>query len=307
MLVVAFASIAIVDTQQKRTREQRERESSLNLVEGVLYAQGFQLARSWPGTVGSRAHPGGRRPPPPPAVRRPRRCSRTPTTSTRAPRRRGRPGARQRGSAGVVLRADLGDAAQSGTNRLTDRDTRVPPLVAGTPTATAAVGVGRAIVRGAAQRRGDTQARAPRRVHPAGGRDRGRDRHRQQRQPGQDLRRRVERRRALQPSSDGCVSDPGGIQPAGDAGQPAEPDDAAAARALQAARERRRQVLRRLREHPAPAAGTNLSGPVVFVDNCTNGGRLGSRPCAQPLPPQPAGGGNGLSRPCINPTRASAA
>jgi Tfp pilus assembly protein PilX len=49
MLVVALASMAIVDTQTKRSREQRERESSLNLAEGALYAQGFQLAQAWPG------------------------------------------------------------------------------------------------------------------------------------------------------------------------------------------------------------------------------------------------------------------
>ena len=51
MLIIALASIAIVDTQQTRSREQRERESTLNLAEGALFAQGFQLARGWPGTA----------------------------------------------------------------------------------------------------------------------------------------------------------------------------------------------------------------------------------------------------------------
>lgn len=50
MLTVAFASVALVDTQQKQNRFQRERESSLNLSEGVLSAQGFVLAQKWPGT-----------------------------------------------------------------------------------------------------------------------------------------------------------------------------------------------------------------------------------------------------------------
>jgi Tfp pilus assembly protein PilX len=51
MLIIAMASISLVDTQQERSREQRERESSLNLAEGALFAQGFTLAKSWPGTA----------------------------------------------------------------------------------------------------------------------------------------------------------------------------------------------------------------------------------------------------------------
>jgi len=49
MLSVALASISLADTGQERSREQRERESALNLVEGVLYSQGFTLAQGWPG------------------------------------------------------------------------------------------------------------------------------------------------------------------------------------------------------------------------------------------------------------------
>jgi type II secretory pathway pseudopilin PulG len=49
MLSVALASFAFVDGQQRRAAEQRQRETALNLAEGVLYAQGFALARSWPG------------------------------------------------------------------------------------------------------------------------------------------------------------------------------------------------------------------------------------------------------------------
>ena len=48
MMAVGLASISLVDTQQKRTREQRAFESGLNLGEAVLYAQGFKLTRSWP-------------------------------------------------------------------------------------------------------------------------------------------------------------------------------------------------------------------------------------------------------------------
>lgn len=51
MVSVALASFAFVDGGQNRTREQRERESSLNLTEGVLYSQGFALAQKWPGNA----------------------------------------------------------------------------------------------------------------------------------------------------------------------------------------------------------------------------------------------------------------
>jgi Tfp pilus assembly protein PilX len=51
MLSLALSSFAFVDGQQRRAAEQRQRESALNLAEGVLYAQGFALARSWPGNA----------------------------------------------------------------------------------------------------------------------------------------------------------------------------------------------------------------------------------------------------------------
>lgn len=54
MLAVGLSSFAFVDGQQVRAREQRARETSLNLTEAVLYSQGFALARTWPGNA-----PGG--------------------------------------------------------------------------------------------------------------------------------------------------------------------------------------------------------------------------------------------------------
>ena len=51
MLIMSMAAVAIVDNGTTRSREQRERESGLNLTEGVLFAQGFMLARSWPGNA----------------------------------------------------------------------------------------------------------------------------------------------------------------------------------------------------------------------------------------------------------------
>lgn len=51
MLAVGLSSFAFVDGGQQRSREQRERETSLNLTEAVLYSQGFALAQSWPGNA----------------------------------------------------------------------------------------------------------------------------------------------------------------------------------------------------------------------------------------------------------------
>jgi hypothetical protein len=51
MLTIGLASYALSDTGQQRAREQRERESSLNLAEAVLYSQGFALASIWPGNA----------------------------------------------------------------------------------------------------------------------------------------------------------------------------------------------------------------------------------------------------------------
>ena len=48
MVSVGLSSYAFVDTGQKRSRESRERESSLSLAEAALYAQGFALTRYWP-------------------------------------------------------------------------------------------------------------------------------------------------------------------------------------------------------------------------------------------------------------------
>jgi hypothetical protein len=48
MLVISLATVSLIDRQQQDSGEQRHRESSLNLNEGVLYSQAFVLARNWP-------------------------------------------------------------------------------------------------------------------------------------------------------------------------------------------------------------------------------------------------------------------
>jgi len=51
MLVIALTSFSLVDRGQKHSYDQRQRESALNLAEGVLYSQGFALAQKWPGNA----------------------------------------------------------------------------------------------------------------------------------------------------------------------------------------------------------------------------------------------------------------
>jgi len=48
MLSIGLMAVKLVDADGNRTREQRETESSLNLDEGVLYAQSLVLAQGWP-------------------------------------------------------------------------------------------------------------------------------------------------------------------------------------------------------------------------------------------------------------------
>lgn len=53
MLIAAMAALSFVEVQHRRALEQRQRETSLNLAEGVLYSQGFVLAGTWPGNAAS--------------------------------------------------------------------------------------------------------------------------------------------------------------------------------------------------------------------------------------------------------------
>ena len=48
MLSIAMVAAGMIDNTTKRTREQRERESALNVDEGVLYAQSLVMQTAWP-------------------------------------------------------------------------------------------------------------------------------------------------------------------------------------------------------------------------------------------------------------------
>jgi Tfp pilus assembly protein PilX len=53
MLAIGLVAAGLIDADMKRTREQRERETALNLDEGVLYAQSLVLASTWPSSSGN--------------------------------------------------------------------------------------------------------------------------------------------------------------------------------------------------------------------------------------------------------------
>jgi Tfp pilus assembly protein PilX len=53
MLAFGLVAAGLMDGDTRRTREQRERETALNLDEGVLYAQSLVLATRWPSSGGT--------------------------------------------------------------------------------------------------------------------------------------------------------------------------------------------------------------------------------------------------------------
>jgi Tfp pilus assembly protein PilX len=48
MLSIGLVAAGLIDNGTRRTREQRERESALNVDEGVLYAQSLAMQTAWP-------------------------------------------------------------------------------------------------------------------------------------------------------------------------------------------------------------------------------------------------------------------
>ena len=55
MVTVALAAYSFVDTQQKESMRERQRESSFNLAEAALNSQSFVLSRRWAGAPTSYA------------------------------------------------------------------------------------------------------------------------------------------------------------------------------------------------------------------------------------------------------------
>ena len=53
MLSIGLVAAGLIDNTNRRVREQRERETSLNVDEGVLYAQSLVLQTAWPSSAGT--------------------------------------------------------------------------------------------------------------------------------------------------------------------------------------------------------------------------------------------------------------
>jgi Tfp pilus assembly protein PilX len=302
MLVIALASISIVDTQQTRTREQRERESTLNLAEGALFAQGFQLARGWPGTVTS-AVPGD--------------CSsaaamtycptaaqvqqnadnidtRAATTWTTAVRDNGGP------NMNVAFQSEFMNAAQSGTNAMGQ------PYSCAAPCRWDANGDRKMWVQASGVVRGQTRTvvatlkleklaeSTPRTAVMAGGINTG--------NLGSQIKiwgvgSQVVVR--CNPGQTTCVSDQGGIEP--DAVNPNPPPPTALMTPAQLDRFRQRAINDGTYYDGCPP-GNNIAGAIVWVDQCDlkiSALQFPSVACTPPPDPS-TGGGNGLQSPCIN-------
>ena len=305
--------------RQKRSREQRERESSLNLAEAALYAQGFELARNWPNgdqaarrrllVAGRRGHAQNcpDRDTPPRAA---------PATNASAERRHRLRRERRRGrpsSATTAAARERPSAARSPTSRRSrhrprGRSVHLPadPVPVGRQRRQAAVGAGPGRrARQAAQRRRPLKLEKLRESVAAG--RRRRRRHAGHRNSGNQVKidavgsHVVVRCANLADPELHAVrrrQGPAHAHRRLDAG-PAEPDDPVAARALQGARDGRRHVLRRRGTCPTNAA--QLTGAVVCVDNASRNAKLPELGARTPTA-KPAGAGNGLSANCINST-----
>ncbi len=82
MLSFGFASLAFVDQETNSSRVERTHEARLNLTEGVLAAQIFQLSRGWPSPSGSSCRCRARRRAPRPSARSPRSSRASSSRST---------------------------------------------------------------------------------------------------------------------------------------------------------------------------------------------------------------------------------
>jgi Tfp pilus assembly protein PilX len=299
MLVMALASMALVDTQQKRTREQRERESSLNLAEGVLYAQGFQLARKWPGTLAT-AVPGD--------------CSsatlvtycptatqvqanadnvdtRALTSWTTAVRDNG-------GNLSKVFQTDYMNTAQTGTNAAGANYTCPAPCRWDANGDRKMWVAAYSLVRGQARNVVATlkleriAESTPRSAVVAGGINTGNN--------GGQIKVWAEGSNITvrcNPSDDKCISDAGGLHPAATQGNPAN-----LMTPMQLQRFKTRAQADGKYFDGCPP-GNDIRGQVVWVENCNlsiSASGFAADACNPALPPKPGGGGNGLQPDCIN-------
>jgi Tfp pilus assembly protein PilX len=300
MMVVALASISLVDTQQKRARQQRERESSLNLAEGVLYAQGFKLAQGWPsatkpavdcssGTVSTSC---------PVAADVQKNVNnvdtKAATTWTTQIRDNG-------GGLSAAFQTSLANATQTGVNTLGQNYTCPGPCRYDANGDRKLWVQSRAIVRGkprtvvATLKLERLPESTPQSAVVAGGINTGNN--------GSQVKIYAVGSQVVvrcNPSDQKCVSDQGGIQPAAQQGNPGN-----LMTRSQIERFRQRAIADNKYYTGCPP-NFDMRGAVVFIEYCDSpqltAGKFVTETCPNPpgLPVKPGGGGNGLQPDCVN-------
>jgi type II secretory pathway pseudopilin PulG len=301
MLIVALASVALVDTQQKRSRQQRESESSLNLAEAVLYAQGFKMAQSWPTAAKPAVDCSSTAPtascPVPADVQRQINNIDTIAGTTWTTRIRD-----NGGNLAVAFQPAFADQAQSGT-----RVDNGAPYSCTAPCRYDANGDRKVWVESRAIGRGRLRTivatlklerlpeSTPRTAVVAGGINTGNN--------GSQVKIYAVGSgvvvRCDPKSGTSCVSGTG-IEPAAAKGNPPPMMSPP-----QIERFRQRAIADG-RYYAGCPTTWDLRGEVVFVDNCVSpnlsNGKLVTNACPNPpgLPIKPGGGGNGMQDPCIN-------
>jgi Tfp pilus assembly protein PilX len=301
MLVVALASISLVDRQQERSREQRERESSLNLAEGAMFAQGFQLARGWPSTA-ARAVPSdcaynvvAAHCPTAAQVQQnaDNVDTRADTTWSTAVRDNG-------GNMAVAWQSQFMNAAQTGTTAAGASYTCPAPCRWDANGDRKMWVQASAVVRGqprtvvATLKLEKLAENTPRTAVMAGGINTGN-------KGGQVKIWGVGSQVVVRcnPGSSSCVSDQNGIEP--DAVYPSPPPPNALMTPAQLDRFKQRAINDGTYYDGCPP-GNNIAGAVVWVDKCNlklSASLFPATSCTPPPDPS-SGGGNGLQPPCIN-------
>ena len=302
MLVMAFASMSVVDGQQKRDRQQRERESSLNLAETALYQQGFKLAQTWPSpntpaadcssaTSGTTCAPNAQV------------LANTSNVDTKAATSWTTKVRDNGGNLASAWQTAYANAAQSGTTATGTAYTCASPCNYD------ANGDRKMWVQAQSTVRGRTRTvvatlkleqlaeSIPQTAVVAGGINTGNN--------GSQTKiyavgSSVIVRCSTNQSS--CVSDPSAIQPTaaqGTTGNLMTPS--------QIQRFKQRAIADNTYYAGCPTGSSwNVTGAVVFVDNCVNNNAKlnfsnnSAATCSSVLPPKPVGGGNGLQPDCIN-------
>lgn len=312
MLGLALATLALSDTGGQRALEQRQRDSSLNLAEGVLQSQGFALAVNWPGSAGAQTMV-------------PASCDHTsvsnlcPTPSTlAAAQNTANPAAanfsnldvssrvtwtariRDNGGplAGAYTRASA-DLPQSGTNLVTGQSYSCPAMCRWDANGDRQLWVeARTEVKNrprdvvALLKLEQVLEATPQTAVTAGGINIGNN--------GNKIMIFANGSQVVvrcNVSASNCAMYQNGqIQPA-----PTTADAPPLMTAAQLARFKQRAITDG--RYFAGCPDDDISGAVVWVENCSSGtlnNSIATQPCNPAAPPQPGGGGNGLAQSCVN-------